>query len=87
MYEERDTMHRVESRDMIGHFIQPWPGESLLGEVVAVEGDSLVCVARGGLRFTVRIAAINCGQMKDLGIAPGHSPSWIKLTGKAMAVS
>lgn len=42
--------------EMIGHFIQPWPGESLLGEVIAVSGENLVCRAKGGILFEVNIA-------------------------------
>lgn len=43
---------------MLGHWIQPWPGEYILGEVIAVEGDRVVCRCRNGLRFTVAMADI-----------------------------
>jgi len=55
--------------EMIGHWIQPWPGESLLGEVIAISGDRMVCRARNGLRFEVALS-----DKWKVKLAFGHPP-------------
>lgn len=40
---------------VIGHWIQPWPGESILGECIAVQDGLLICRSKSGAQFTVRM--------------------------------
>jgi hypothetical protein len=38
---------------MLGKWIRPWPGESVVGEVVSVEGENLVCRTWTGQTFII----------------------------------
>ena len=41
---------------MLGCWIRPWRGEALVGQVMAVSGDELVCRSAGGFQFIIRLA-------------------------------
>lgn len=37
-----------------GAWVRPWPGERVVGEVIAVSGDDLLCRTVDGQRFQIR---------------------------------
>lgn len=48
---------------MIGFWIRPWPGEKLVGEVVALSGEHLICRAPGGVEFLVFLEDVRNGKI------------------------
>jgi hypothetical protein len=46
---------------MIGRWIRPWPGETIVGYIYALSGEWLICRAAGGVEFKVNISAFDRG--------------------------
>lgn len=53
-----DTLFHV----MVGQWIRPWPGEYIVGEVMSISGEWLICRAAGGVTFKVRLADVDSGR-------------------------
>lgn len=51
---------------MVGNWIRPWPGESLVGQILAVSGDRVECRSPGGVSFHVQLADVRAGRVKEL---------------------
>ena len=51
----------------LGAWVRPWPGENVVGHVVAVEGEHLVCRTVGGQQFLVDIADVIMGRVAEFG--------------------
>lgn len=71
----------------VGQWLKPWPGETLVGEVMAVSVELVLCRASGGLSFSVRLCDVVAGLVP---VIRGQvtrrwaSHPWIRLTAKAM---
>lgn len=49
---------------MVGLWLRPWQGEKLVGEILAVSGDFLVCRAPGGAEFFVELEDVRSGKCR-----------------------
>lgn len=68
----------------VGNWIRPWAGELLVGEVLAVSGDQVLCRASGGVRFSVRLRDVVSGLVQVQRGRRWANHPWIRLTPKAM---
>lgn len=53
---DTDTMMRMFGATMacVGAWVRPWPGEKVVGEVVAVSGEDYLCRCVNGELFRIR---------------------------------
>ena len=72
---------------MVGSWVRPWRGERIVGMVVAVSGEELICRAPGGFEFRIRLE-----DLKDMEVTerkpdprlPQRSLCGYRLTPKAL---
>lgn len=49
---------------VVGNYVRPWHDEKLVGEIVAVSGDILVCRMPGNMEFCVRLSDVRSGRIR-----------------------